>query len=169
MTLKKLVTITCFIFVSLTPVRAEMDVRIKALGAMALYGTVGGALLGTASLAFGAEGRSIAKGASLGLYAGIIFGSYVVVSHAYKKHKRENPTPQDNYYPGVESPYEQGLGGEGGYGDDPAGGYRWQPTLELERERLRQLRNDLSPEFEWTLKNKKTPVEVYLPLLNFNF
>lgn len=167
MTLKKIVTIACFILVS-TTAKAQMDVRVKALGAMALYGTVGGALLGTASLAFGAEGRSVAKGASLGLYAGIIFGSYVVISHAYKKHKRENPTPQDNYYPGVESPYEQGYGDQDPYGDDPAGGYLWQPTLELQQERLRQLRSDISPDFEWSLK-RKTPIEVFLPLFNMSF
>ena len=52
---------------------------------MAGYGVVGGALLGTASLAFGSGGRSIAKGASLGLYAGLIFGGYVILSYEMKK------------------------------------------------------------------------------------
>lgn len=164
--LKKLLIVFIFAFGAAAPAKAELDVRIKALGAMALYGTVGGALLGTASLAFGADGRSVAKGASLGLYAGLLFGSYVVVSHAYKKHQRENPKPQENYYPGVESPYEQGVPGAGDpYGEDPAAGYRWRPQVELEAQRLRELR----PRFEWTLNNKKTPLEVFLPLLNFQF
>lgn len=88
--------------------KAQMDPRMKALGTMALYGTVGGALLGTASLAFGTSGRSIAIGASLGLYAGIIFGSYVVITHAMRKNRQMNPEPQDNYYPDTTSPYEEG-------------------------------------------------------------
>lgn len=155
-----------FAFTSIGSVQAQMDPRIKALGAMALYGTVGGALLGTASLAFGTEGRSIAKGASLGLYAGIIFGSYVVISHAYAKHQRENPTPQDNYYPGVQSPYEK-IDGQGGYGEGEAepGGYYWQPQTELIQQALRESAND----FEWGLKNKKNPVQFYLPVFNYSF
>ena len=48
---------------------------------MALYGTIGGLLLGTASLAFHRDGRSISRGASLGLYTGLLFGGYVVGSH----------------------------------------------------------------------------------------
>lgn len=87
------------------PAHAQMDPRLKALGTMALYGTVGGALLGTASLAFGTSGRSPAVGASLGLYAGILFGTYVVASHYYKRNYR--PSPQENYYPETTSPYEE--------------------------------------------------------------
>ncbi|MCK5882051.1 MAG: hypothetical protein KAG61_00060, partial [Bacteriovoracaceae bacterium] len=63
-----------------------IDAKAKALAAMALYGTVGGAMLGTASLAFGTSERSIAVGGSLGLYAGLIFGGYVVLTHAAKNH-----------------------------------------------------------------------------------
>ncbi|MBI2519126.1 MAG: hypothetical protein HYV97_01855 [Bdellovibrio sp.] len=86
-----------------------LDPRMKALGMMAVYGTAGGFLLGTAALAFDAPGRSPFIGASLGLYAGILFGTYVVVTYAVKKHKLENPgDPEDeNYYPETpESPYE---------------------------------------------------------------
>lgn len=46
------------------------------------YGTLAGALLGTASLAFtdkpGEKLQRIARGASLGLYFGILLGLYVV-------------------------------------------------------------------------------------------
>lgn len=100
--------------------KAEIDPRAKAIGTMAVYGTVGGALLGTAALAFDAGGRSVAKGASLGLYAGLVFGSYVVLSYAYRKHQRENPQPQENYYPDSNSPYEQ----------EPQS-MRWNPNDEL--------------------------------------
>lgn len=45
------------------------------------YGTIGGALVGAASLAFTDKPdgslNNIARGASLGLYAGILFGAYV--------------------------------------------------------------------------------------------
>ena len=86
---------------------AEMDARIKALGSMAAYGTVGGALLGTASLAFDAPGRSVAIGASIGLYLGLIFGSYVVLSHMYRNRVG---TSGDDYYPEAgSSPYDGGA------------------------------------------------------------
>ncbi|GAB4019482.1 MAG: hypothetical protein Fur0010_21480 [Bdellovibrio sp.] len=103
--------------------KAEMDPRMKALGSMALYGTVGGALLGTASLAFGTSGRSVAIGASLGLYAGLIFGSYVVISHAMRKNRQMNPQPQENYYPDTTSPYEENHGED--YPPDEAFNRSW--------------------------------------------
>lgn len=53
---------------------------------IAAYGTAGGALVGAASMAFGGTSRNIAQGASLGLYAGIIFGAYVLVSHHNKRY-----------------------------------------------------------------------------------
>ena len=61
------------------------DAKSRALGSMALYGTIGGALLGTATLAFGNSARAIAQGASIGLYAGLIFGTYVVLSHGFQR------------------------------------------------------------------------------------
>lgn len=60
------------------------------------YGAASGALLGAASMAFGTSTRAIAQGASLGLYAGIIFGTYVLVSH----HQRSR-----GYYDDDSSPY----------------------------------------------------------------
>ena len=88
---------------------AGLDPRIKALALMAVYGTTGGLLLGTAALAFDAPGRSPFVGASVGLYVGLLFGSYVVITYAIRKHQLENPgQPQDeNYYPETpDSPYE---------------------------------------------------------------
>ena len=72
---------------------------------MASYGVVGGALLGTASLAFGSGGRSIAKGASLGLYAGIIFGSYIILNYEMKK-RGYGVESKGDYYPESSGPYE---------------------------------------------------------------
>jgi hypothetical protein len=83
-------------FAAVIPVelaRADVDPRVSAFGTIAVYGTVGGALLGTASMAFGTNGRAIAQGASIGLYLGIIFGSYIVASHS----KRSGPAqPQQD-------------------------------------------------------------------------
>lgn len=81
-----------------------LDAKTKALGAMALYGTAGGALLGTASMAFGTSERSIAVGASLGLYTGLLFGSYIVLTHAAKKNNWNFSAPQE-YYDSPGSPY----------------------------------------------------------------
>lgn len=164
MTLKRYFIIFIFSLLAIRPVSAQLDPRVKALGTMALYGTVGGALLGTAALAFDAEGRAVAKGASLGLYAGLLFGGYVVASHAYRKYKSEHPTPKDNYYPGVNSPYEQGEAA-GGYQETPEEGYRWNPVREMNSQRLKD--QELDP--QWTLKNKKTPIEVFLPVLQMSF
>lgn len=131
------------------PAQAQVDSRIKALGTMALYGTVGGALLGTASLAFGTGGRSPAIGASVGLYAGILFGTYVVASHYYKRNYK--PSPQENYYPESNSPYE----------DNQAGVYQYSdPSFGLESPNVKkpnpQARQDDSP--VW-----------YMNLLHFQF
>ncbi len=58
------------------------------------YGTVGGALLGVASMAFGGKAINIAKGASVGLYSGILFGAYVIYSH--DSYAPSGPQEMDN-------------------------------------------------------------------------
>ncbi len=73
---------------------------------MAGYGVVGGALLGTATLAFGAGGRSIAKGASIGLYAGLLFGGYIIFNYEMKK-RGFGEEQKEDYYPDSSSPYEE--------------------------------------------------------------
>jgi hypothetical protein len=65
---------------------AEMPAKAKAFLTIAGYGAGGGAILGAASTAFGTSSRAIAQGASLGLYAGILFGTYVLVSHHNKRY-----------------------------------------------------------------------------------
>ena len=86
---------------------SAMDSKLKILGTMSAYGIVGGALLGTASMAFGGSGKAIAKGASLGLYGGLIFGTYIILSYEAKK-RGFNDQPRENYYPDSKSPYEDG-------------------------------------------------------------
>ena len=162
MKLKLLIcTIALFLqtFLTLEDAKAQMDPRMKAIGLMAVYGTVGGTLLGTASLAFGAEGRSVAKGASLGLYAGLLFGGYVVASHAMKKHKDANPEPQENYYPDSSSPYEEGEEGE----EDEGTFFRWNPYEEMNAAYLRPVDNYR------TLKGPEQPPLFYFNIVNLSF
>lgn len=74
-----------------------VDPKGKAFAIICAYGTVGGALLGFASMAFGANSRAIAQGASLGLYAGIGFGAYVISSYADPNSPMNDPyAPQSS-------------------------------------------------------------------------
>lgn len=115
--MKKLICVLClFSLVSFSPSsQGEVPPKVKVLLTTSAYGTVMGALLGAATLAFKAPGRAVAQGASLGLYAGIIFGSYVIVSHgqnnnpSYEQAPIENPDYQDD------SPYSDNYYGGGLY------------------------------------------------------
>lgn len=132
-----------------------MDPRAKAIGTMTVYGTVGGALLGTAALAFDAGPRSVARGASLGLYAGLLFGAYVVLSYAYRKHQRENPRPQENYYPGTGSPYEGA----------PDQTIHWNPKKEM---RLEAQRDTSSSGPSLSTPNNRN-LSFLFPVVNLSF
>ncbi|WP_127716448.1 phage holin family protein [Halobacteriovorax sp. HLS] len=166
-------TLATFIFMAQSfEAKAEMDGRVKALGTMALYGTVGGALLGTASLAFGTNGRAIAQGASLGLYAGIIFGTYVVVSHSMKKRRYDAPMQPkarpDNYYPDDStSPYQDSGANNGGQNSDDSWSF-YNRTIEM---------TELSSDFGFRMnslnrfanrKGSQRP-PLYLNFLNYRF
>ncbi len=89
--------------------RAELPPRAKAFLMVSGYGAASGALLGLASMAFGTSSRAIAQGASLGLYAGILFGTYVIVSH----HQRSQRGSYDN-----STPYNEGADDYGDYGEE---------------------------------------------------
>lgn len=65
--------------------------KLKAFLVVSGYGAAGGALLGLASMAFGQDGKAVAQGASLGLYAGMIFGAYIIFTH-------ESYTENNQYY-----------------------------------------------------------------------
>ncbi len=97
--------------------RAELPVKARAFASIVGYGTAGGALLGAASMAFGTSTRAVAQGASLGLYAGILFGAYVLVAH----HNKRMGSYDDNSSPykdssdiyGDEYKEDEGGGGDG--------------------------------------------------------
>ena len=92
---------------------AAIPARAKAFMTIVGYGTAGGALMGAASMAFGTSTRAVAQGASIGLYAGILFASYVLISH----HNRTKGSYDDDSSPYKDSTdvygdeYEQGEGG----------------------------------------------------------
>lgn len=167
--MKKLI-ISLFIFAALiTPTKKAqaVDPKGKAFLIICTYGTVSGALLGFATMAFGTNSRAIAQGASLGLYAGIAFGSYVIMSH-----KRSlEPEPEPEYNQGPPPGFDDGQGGSGGgaFGspppeDDQSGGFFGSP------QRFIQIHDDMV--YNYKLKNKKgrdfSP-PVYFNLLNATF
>ena len=92
-----------------------MDPKLKTFLIVTAYGTTLGALLGFASLAFESNGRAVSQGASLGLYAGMLFGGYILYTHNLKN----NPPPPGTYQDAItpyqgnptDSPYESGGGG----------------------------------------------------------
>jgi hypothetical protein len=101
--MRKLLSLLLVLFITLSILKpqaaqAEIPVKAKAFLTMSAYGAAGGALLGLASMAFGTTTRAVTQGASLGLYAGIIFGSYVLISH----HQRQAGSYED-----TSSPYRQ--------------------------------------------------------------
>lgn len=97
---------------------AEIPVKAKAFLTIVGYGAAGGALLGVASLAFGTSSRAIAQGASLGLYAGILFGSYVLFAHHQKRYGSydddSSPYGQSNDVYGDGYQQDEGGSDEGG-------------------------------------------------------
>jgi hypothetical protein len=133
----------------------SMPPKVKTFLTIAAYGTAGGALLGLASLAFGTNGRAIAQGASLGLYAGILFGGYVLVSHSQRKAQYyDNSSPYNNNSNEYED-YEKGGEGSGEKGFFDSHYQREQ----MKSEKVTQL----------ALKNTSSLPALFVPVLHFSF
>jgi hypothetical protein len=149
-----------FCLVSLPQAQA-MDSKVKVMLTTATYGTVSGALLGTAALAFGSNSRTIFQGASLGLYAGLIFGSYILWTHSANT-KRFNNT-EGQYPEDPDSPYadDGAQGSDGGTYQD--GEYRWNPYQALE------YKNQESPSIRGKMVPDKSELIFGVPLLLINF
>ncbi|MFT6630154.1 MAG: hypothetical protein ACJAS4_000088 [Bacteriovoracaceae bacterium] len=170
--MKKLI-LSLFILIALvTPVEKAnaLDPKGRAFLIICTYGTVGGALLGFATMAFGTNSRAIAQGASLGLYAGIGFGSYIIMSHR----KSLQPIPEPSYNPQGQGPppgygQDQGGFGQGGFGQDQ-GGFGAPPPEDSggffgTSQRFIQINEDMV--YNYKLKNKKgreISPPIYLPL-----
>ncbi|MBL6989401.1 MAG: hypothetical protein ISR65_06470 [Bacteriovoracaceae bacterium] len=148
----KVILIGTMVISYMAPAHA-LSPKGKAILTMAVYGTVGGALLGTSMfLAIGGTSRSIFQGASLGLYAGLLFGAYVVGSHAMKKFKWNKDSGKDDYY----GP-PMGSGGTSA----PAGD-----------DYYRHINHSFEPTFRRDLpgkKNYKNMPLFYINLINYQF
>lgn len=157
--MKKLVLSVLIIFCFLVPQKNAhaLDAKGKAFLVICTYGTVGGALLGFATMAFGTNSRAIAQGASLGLYAGIAFGSYVVSSHR-KTGAGDQMAPAPQYNPSAPPP-GQGFGAPGGaFGQDPASLPSEEPSSDSggffgTPQRYIEINEDLM--YNYKFKNKK--------------
>lgn len=172
--MKKIILILCICFTLIIPTQSAhaIDPKAKAFMVVCAYGTVGGALLGFASLSFGSNPRAIAQGASLGLYAGIIFGAYVLTSYNQKQSSNGyDNQPEDNgFYPTQPDPYYGNPAGpspvdSGGAVPAPApadnnGGFFGSGrVMEINEQSYRILNNK---------KERITP-PVYINLLNMTF
>lgn len=138
--------------------------KLQTLGIIAGYGMVGGALLGTATLAFDAPGRSPFIGASLGLYAGLFFGAYIVLSHEFKG-AWDDPSSTEGYYPDApQSPYESGFSNPFFGGEEEApeqGGQLWVHPFHGAGAQV-------SPALKGT-SAAPTKAKVYFQLIQFQF
>ncbi len=110
--------------------------KAKAFLTIVGYGAGSGALIGLASMAFGYSTRAVAQGTSLGLYGGIIFGSYILFSH----HQKKMGNYEDSNSPYQESSdiygdeYGDGEGGDGGEGSDGGNFFTRIKTMEMKFE-----------------------------------
>lgn len=103
--------------------KAEIPAKAKAFMMVSAYGAAGGALLGAASMAFGGKPRAIAQGASLGLYAGILFGTYVLVSHHNRRYGGydDYDSPYGSSRDIYGNDYQEDAGGSSGSSDGRGG------------------------------------------------
>jgi hypothetical protein len=145
--------------------RAEIPVKARAFLTMAGYGAGGGALLGLATMAFGNSSRVVAQGASLGLYAGILFGTYVLVSH----HQKQMGSYEDNSSPYQESSdvygdeYNSEGGGADSEGETKRGGF-------FDRFRvMEEHMHNQSFTFDSQKSKRSTIPPIHLNLLQYNF
>lgn len=157
------IALICFGLVTPANRAHAMDPKTKAFLVVAGYGTVGGALLGFASLAFGTNSRAVAQGASLGLYAGIIFGAYVLTSYNNGQPEYDFKEPE---YPVESYPPGGGYPPPTGYGAPPPppaddGGFFGSPR------RVDEINDDLVQGFGQKKGANLPPI--YMNLLNIQF
>lgn len=155
-----------FLLVSSLPNNAyALNPKVKVLLSTGSYGAIGGTLLGAATLAFGTSGRTVAQGASIGLWSGLLFGSYIILSHmAVQNNADESVVPY-----GGDSPYETGPeegGSASGQPETDAAGNpleRWNPYVEM---------RDFQLESGWANRLPRQPIsnaKFYINVLNVSF
>ncbi len=161
---RKIFLVSIFIsvfFVSSLQNRAyALNPKVKVLLSTGSYGLIGGTLLGTATLAFGSESRAIAQGASIGLWTGLLFGSYIILSHMITIDRSYGNSPY-----GGNSPYENDDQSGGSNEVDGAGNplERWNPYAEMK---------EYQAERGWASRLPQQPAsraKFYLNVLNVSF
>lgn len=137
MVMKKIVTSLLIVFTLFTcfkpsDVRAELPAKARAMLTMVAYGAAGGALLGAASMAFGTSTRAVFQGASLGLYAGLLFGTYVLVSHHQMKQGQydDSSSPYKDSRDVYSDEYQSDEGGSEGGNDSKNGFFDRMQTIQ---------------------------------------
>lgn len=158
--MQKLVSLFVVLFILsttiYTPKAHAIPAKAKAMILLSAYGTVGGTLLGVAGLAFGGNVRGIARGASLGLYAGLLFGSYVIIAHEYKRYKSNQYSPSDDTYE-----EEDDEGADAGPADDAPEYMNRKFIFEHKNYGLNDLKLDIN-----RMRGIKRPD---VPIIYFNF
>ncbi len=169
-TLKKLFVVLLvllfFMGVSSRPAYA-LNAKAKVMISTGAYGMVCGALLGVSTLAFGTSGRAVAQGASIGLWTGMLFGGYIILSHMYARDAQNRvdsyatPDPYDSEY-GTD---DGGATNDDGPEVDGAGNplERWNPY-----QAMREFQRDSS----WANRLPQQPVyksTFYMNVLNISF
>lgn len=156
-----------YVFIIVLAIRSSMclandvDPRVLVVGTLALYGTIGGSLLGAASLAYNTKPRAIAMGASIGLYVGLLFGGYIVLSHHYMQSSKNGVKEDDSAVDDVFL-YDEN--------DQDT-----RPANQLERNLPRGSYNFSSPGSSLQLLSwenvamGKFSTQVYVPLVHFSF
>ena len=142
--------------------------KAKAFLMVSAYGAASGAILGLASMAFGTSSRAVAQGASLGLYAGIIFGTYIIVSH----NNRTSRPSYDNSTPYQDSEDDYGDYGDDSGGDAPpkGGGGFFDSGIRNPRSGAQIAMNEVSSYRSFETKKGSTSVPpLQMTLFNYNF
>lgn len=102
--------------------KADFADDLKTLGLSSLYGTIGGTLAGVAVMAAGGDSKSVVKGASIGLLAGVGIGGYFVV-----KDKITPPNVEGQSFPSGDPTKIYDSTRTNDY-DDIYYGKRWEPV-----------------------------------------
>jgi hypothetical protein len=162
-----LIPLICFCFFATSVFNSAQAINPKAkvMFSTGAYGLVGGALLGASTLAFGTNGRAVAQGASIGLWVGMLFGGYVILSHSMAKSKdQQSDTPY-----GGDDPYADPYGGGERSGETPEVDGAGNP---LERWNPYQAMSEFQSESSWANRLPQQPVyksKFYMNVLNFSF
>ncbi len=137
---------------------ADFGEDLKTLGLSSLYGTIGGTLAGVAVMAAGGDSKSVMKGASIGLVAGVGIGGYFVV-----KDKITPPKVDGQTFPSgdISKIYDSTRIND--Y-DDIYYGKRWEPVGDWDR-------GPLDYKFEHQLNKipAQNDLKIYFSLFQKNF